>query len=247
MEAKSKPREITIINKADSSAPSILDRVEQWAKIGSLIAVPIVLSVIGLVVNSNTQDKTVKQQYVKLATEILSESALSEGQSLTNDQADLREWATRLLSETSPVPLPDSLEIAFARGGVSLRPPDEVRLGRAESGTFEIPAQASTPLALFTNGDDSPLFIMIKVNRTKGGPIEVRTAKEGGGRLLAVLKDLDDEYASLKSGRTGGISVSNTMNREWIGFLLKRNEAVFLQNLHADEAVRGDWELFTHK
>jgi hypothetical protein len=84
------------INKTNETK-NTLDNVEQLSRIISIVAIPIVLGIIGWIVQRRLQGQTIKRDYVQLAVSILRET----------DQAksvpELRSWSVDLLNESSPV------------------------------------------------------------------------------------------------------------------------------------------------
>lgn len=72
-------------------------RAETAAKIGSLVAIPVVLAIVGWLVQDKLAARTVNKDYVQLAVSIL-----SQPKQAAIDPA-LRSWAVELLNENSPV------------------------------------------------------------------------------------------------------------------------------------------------
>lgn len=69
---------------------------ERLAKILSLVAIPIVLAVIGWVIQNRLSERNLGQEYVKLAVSILEKPKSSEV------PAGLRDWAVDLLNQNAP-------------------------------------------------------------------------------------------------------------------------------------------------
>jgi len=88
-----------------------LQTLEQIAKILSLIAVPIILAVFGWIIQSRLTGRSVAQEYVKLAAEILKD-----------EKADrtLRKWAVELLNKYSLVKFTLDVEKKLISGEVNL-------------------------------------------------------------------------------------------------------------------------------
>ena len=75
-----------------------IDKLEQISRIISMLAIPVVLAVIGWLVQTSLTKSSVNQEYVKLAVSILS--------SPRNKDVDiLRPWAVELLKLYAPVSL----------------------------------------------------------------------------------------------------------------------------------------------
>jgi hypothetical protein len=86
------------------------DRLEFWkqlAQIGSAVAVPVVLALIGYFVQSSLADAGLKKDYVQMALGVLKEQPTKE-----NEQ--LRHWAISVLDKNSPVPIPATLKSQLA-------------------------------------------------------------------------------------------------------------------------------------
>lgn len=82
------------------------DRLESWkqiAQIGSAVAIPVVLALIGYFVQSSLADAGLKKDYVQMALGVLKEQPTKE-----NEQ--LRQWAIAVLDKNSPVAIPASLK-----------------------------------------------------------------------------------------------------------------------------------------
>lgn len=107
-------REITVISKSDSGPPSLLDKVERWCKLAATIALPLLLVVVGCMVDSTLQNQTVSQKYVELATTIL-QTPIDPKHDLET-QGKIRKWAVGLLVHSSPIALPAGLADSFVSG-----------------------------------------------------------------------------------------------------------------------------------
>jgi len=113
-------------SKDNSNAKkSSLDVIERVVKLFSLIALPVVLAIIGFLVEAAVKDKSLDRDYVKIALEILQRPVNQESDSL------LRAWAVDLLKESSPVKLPDSLRQALIQGSASIPVPTDDGIDRA--------------------------------------------------------------------------------------------------------------------
>jgi WD40 repeat protein len=70
--------------------------IEKFAKILSLVAIPVVLAIFGWVIQNQLSERSLSQEYVKLAVSILEKPKSSEV------PAGLRDWAVDLLNQNSP-------------------------------------------------------------------------------------------------------------------------------------------------
>jgi hypothetical protein len=93
---KLKPREIMLITRSESHSSGLGDKIEQIAKVTSLIAVPVVLGIVGWFIQERLASRNVSQEYVKTALSLLTASDQSKV------EGPLREWAVDLLNENSP-------------------------------------------------------------------------------------------------------------------------------------------------
>lgn len=106
-------REIVLINKHEGGPPSLLDKIEKLAKILSAVALPLIVGVGGWWIQDALSQRDVNQDYVELAISILSKPS-------EETPSELREWATSLLDQTSPVEIPEGLRTQLGGGEVRL-------------------------------------------------------------------------------------------------------------------------------
>jgi len=81
----------------DKSTDSGKYDVEKVARILSLIAIPVVLAVVGWLIQNRLTEQNLSQEYVKLAVSILEKPKASES------PAGLRDWAVDLLSRSCKI------------------------------------------------------------------------------------------------------------------------------------------------
>lgn len=89
------PPNITVTLKQDKSV-SIGADWERIARIVSLVAIPVVLAIIGAVIQATIGRSTVSRDYVQLAVSILTADE-------DKTPPELRDWAVDLLNENSPI------------------------------------------------------------------------------------------------------------------------------------------------
>ncbi|HVZ42864.1 MAG TPA: hypothetical protein VHA82_03555 [Ramlibacter sp.] len=85
---------------------SLPDRLETWkqiTQIGSSVAIPVILALIGYFVQSSVTEAGLKKDYVQMALGVLKEQPSKENE-------ELRQWAIAVLDKSSPVPIPASLK-----------------------------------------------------------------------------------------------------------------------------------------
>lgn len=106
-------QEDVAVHSAGLRATARWDRLEQLAKIVSLVAVPIVLAVVGALIQHQLGQRSLNQEYVKLAVSILT----THGGDV--DPA-IRSWAVDLLNDTSPTKFDRVVLDRLKTGEVSL-------------------------------------------------------------------------------------------------------------------------------
>jgi hypothetical protein len=88
-----------------------LNMIEQWARIFSGFAIPVIVALIAYRLQAVVSRRSVAKDYVQLAVSILSDPEKA---------SPLRDWAADLLNEYSPVDLPDTLKKELVEGTTSL-------------------------------------------------------------------------------------------------------------------------------
>lgn len=125
--------------------------VEKTAKVLSLVAIPIVIAVFGWIIQNQLSQRSLSQEYVKLAVSILQSPKSSEV------PAGLREWAVDLLNDNSPTKFsPETirqlkagdinlagvlntiLAIASKGGGIAVSPDGSTVVTGQDDGTIAI-------------------------------------------------------------------------------------------------------------
>jgi hypothetical protein len=90
------------------------ETAERISRIVSAVAIPIVLAVVGFVVQRRLQNQTVQREYVSLAVSILQETDEKKA------PAELKQWAATLLDQNAPVKLPPRLLTNLQSGNTTL-------------------------------------------------------------------------------------------------------------------------------
>src|SRR5882757_4762670 len=111
--AKSKPREIIVINRTEPHPMSWFDWVERGFRLIALVAIPVVLAFAGWWVQAQLAKNVAKQEYVKIAVSILTVKMDDKNQ-------PLRDWAVNLLNEHSSVKLTSDAIAKLKSGEVNL-------------------------------------------------------------------------------------------------------------------------------
>jgi len=110
--------EIVLIARSDKRRPDVWERAETIAKIVSLIAIPIVLAVLGGMLQDQLTARAVSKDYVQVAVSVLMQR--------TDVDPALRAWAVDLLNANSPTKFSLAVETQLKSGVVTL-PPDRIQ------------------------------------------------------------------------------------------------------------------------
>lgn len=104
-------REITVyLKEPDRGSSSRWDSVERISKALSVAAIPVVLAVVGFVVQGRLQSQTVQRDYVTLAVSILQEPDKQKA------PPEMKQWAADLLNQNAPTKLPPELLASLQSG-----------------------------------------------------------------------------------------------------------------------------------
>jgi len=97
------------------SLMNTLKKVEIYARIFSLIAIPVLIAIGGWVVQNNLSNQALKGEYVKVAISVLKEKPSKEN-------IPLKRWAATILNKYSEVKLSKN-ELVLLRTGKAMLPP----------------------------------------------------------------------------------------------------------------------------
>jgi len=111
--AKAEPIHLVVEQRSQPSKKSRLEALEPLAGIPSLIAIPVVLAVIGGLIQGELANRTVSQEYVKLAVSILTADT-------SEVDPSVRSWAVDLLNDYSPTKFSAETSTQLKEGLVSL-------------------------------------------------------------------------------------------------------------------------------
>jgi WD40 repeat protein len=98
---------------AQPNAVDRWDQLEKGARVLSWVAIPLVLAVVGWLIQSSLSERNVSQEYVKLAVSILKEPK-------DKTEAPLRGWAADLLNQNSPTKFSPEVLQALKEGQATL-------------------------------------------------------------------------------------------------------------------------------
>jgi len=109
----SRDRKIILINSAEKQPPSFWGSVERASKALAVVALPLVLGIMGYLVQHRLETKRLDEaknrlskEYLDLATRIVQEEKLAK-------RKDLKKWAHDIIREFSPVPVDPNLDFTL--------------------------------------------------------------------------------------------------------------------------------------
>jgi len=129
-----KPQEFIVIHRQEEtpSKKSVIDVFEKYARILSLIAIPLVLGIVGYWVQKSLGDKNLNREYVELAVGILTE----EEKEIPDE---IRTWAVDMLNENSPTKFDKQTIERLKTGEISLQSIlKDISLNGCANGGFSI-------------------------------------------------------------------------------------------------------------
>jgi hypothetical protein len=199
----------------ESCPPSGLDRLERWARILSLAAIPVVLGIIGFALDATFKDRNIDRDYVNIALKILRSPPPEKP-----DGSDrlLRTWAVSLLEESSPVPLPEGLREAILEGAVKL----PVSADRDSTLT-------ASQIAAVTRSSLLGVDILNKALTVINISLRENPDKESQRNLLRMIPQLERRRASLSTRYLAVISGAVTDVHVPSGSELDKLEALSLE------------------
>lgn len=92
-----------------------LQRVQAYASIGAYIVVPLLIAIFGWLIQSRMSSDAVRKDYVQMAIGILSNKD-------TKSDKELREWASKIIRHSSPVPFGKEVQASLASGSITITP-----------------------------------------------------------------------------------------------------------------------------
>lgn len=108
-----RPREIILVNRTEKGPPSRWDHLERFARVLSLIAIPVAVAIGGWWIQDAISQRSVTKDYVALAVSILAKP---------DQEADpaLRVWAVELLNANSSVKFDPETSSKLSKGELKL-------------------------------------------------------------------------------------------------------------------------------
>lgn len=182
------PQEFIVTHRSESGPPDTGKKIEQIAKILSLVAIPLVIAAFGWTIQNLLSQRSLGKDYVQLAVSILTKEAD------TVDPA-LREWAVDLLNDNSPTRF--SPEIA----------------AQLKSGELTLPAFLSKALSGPSAGGTlavSPDGTLVATAHEDG---YVRVWKLDHGELVGEMIEHEDAVTSVAFSANGKLLISGSMDR----------------------------------
>ncbi|MGB7932757.1 MAG: hypothetical protein WCH04_11140 [Gammaproteobacteria bacterium] len=98
-----------------------LKRIQIITSIISAIAIPLLIAIFGWIVQSKISSESVKKDYVHMAVNILTSTAVQD--------RELREWAVAVLDKNAPVSFSSELRVRLTEGVILIpcpKPPPEL-------------------------------------------------------------------------------------------------------------------------
>lgn len=186
------PQEIVVIHRTESPVENkphdSAQKIEQIAKILSLVAIPLVIAAFGWTIQNVLSQRSLGKDYVQLAVSILTEES-------DNVDPALREWAVDLLSENSPTKF--SAEIAQ----------------QLKTGELKLPTFLSEALSMPSAGGTlavSPDGAMVATAHDDGA---VRVWRLDTGELLGEMVEHKDAVTSVAFSADGALLISGSLDR----------------------------------
>lgn len=129
--------------RTEPATPDAWDRVETVSRTLSIAAIPVLLAVVGWLVQRQIQKQSVGKDYVQLAVSILREPDSSKV------NPELRGWAVDLLNEYSVVKLSDAVSTVLKAGQATLPPLEGFAATPSPALTPELQNKMQTALTTF--------------------------------------------------------------------------------------------------
>lgn len=230
-----------------NNTKTVSDWLEQWSKILSAVAIPIVLLIIGNVLNQPLQDRTINRDYVQIATAILKEPIKSSPEQ-DSPEVTLREWAVSVLKHSSPVPLPDGLTQAFVNGKVSLDSQfGPILIGGPNGGALIAPGEY-VKMNLFEDEFLNSDYVLLRIFRSASGHISIRETHRADGHLLATLPPLEESDAAFRTSKANKIPQLSPLGskQEWVGVRVPKTAFghIFIFNNDSRRTIRIAWTVY---
>jgi WD40 repeat protein len=164
------PPSISVTLKQDKPASTAPD-LERTARIVSLVAIPVVLAIVGAIIQATLSRSAVSRDYVQLAVSVLTADKSKTPQ-------ELRDWAVDLLNENSPTKF--SKEVA----------------ARLKGGEIGFPGSIAALLSTASNNGGmaaSPDGKLVAISQAD----EIRIWDLASGRQIATLRGHTDSVTSI--------------------------------------------------
>ncbi len=168
-----------------------LNKWQSIASIGASIAIPLILAIVGYVVQDKISTEGLRKDYVQIAISILKE----------RQDEDLRKWAVTVLDENSPIPFSKDVRMKLEKGTVYVpvavecpRFPDPPMSAKWNPGKLLIDTAKGT----FLRGDVNPEEVIKNYERCDLNTINLRNLQEWIRAIEAV-----DRNSSKVSGVDG--------------------------------------------
>ncbi len=186
--------------------PTSLERI---ARIFSLVAIPVFLALSGCIIQDTISKRSVSQEYVRLAVNVLTQKP-------DKDNQMLRRWAVDLLDTYSPKPLEPKMRESLEMGSISF-PLQVQRSGF--SGLSGLPIAVSPDGNTVAYGEKNG---SLRISDLNG--VERFTLKKHSAPVSCLLFSFDSER--LVSGSTDGTLQVLNLKTEEVVFEIRHNGPV---------------------
>jgi WD40 repeat protein len=211
---KPEPQEFIVIHKSqENNLPkkNVFDRFEQLARIISIVAIPVIIAVVGWLIQSAVTQQNISRDYVQIAVGILTNSDSSV------DPA-IRSWAVDLLNDNAPTKF-DSQTVARLKTGELTIPSNLVNSLISNGAGLAISPNGSL---LVTGDADGTVHVWdiktgTEISRMKHNDIVNCMAFSPDGKIIATGSN--DKTARLWDLNTGREIVRVVQNSAVIGLV----------------------------
>jgi murein L,D-transpeptidase YcbB/YkuD len=157
------------------------DLVERITRIMSLIAIPVVIAIVGALIQDSVAKRSVSQQYVQVAVAILT--------SREKIDPNLRSWAVDLLDDNSPTRLGATVKQKLKEGSITL--PSQP--GPLDTANFRL-AQRYLKRLGYYQGDETGIMDDALYQAVKGFQKENGLEVDGypGGQTIRKILEKDE-------------------------------------------------------
>ncbi len=188
-----------------------LDSFVKLAQGLSYIATPIVVAIIGLLIQDSVSSRSTEQQYVKIAVDVLSDK---------NSRPDLRTWAAQLLNDNSPTKWEPETMKRLEAGQISFPRPSARVMGSS-------PMNTSVNISDPKNSIEMEIFI----GQAAFGKYSISRVSENGGQIIKIAEGNNADALSdhFELGNLSDYTDSRVMWNVMVATSEGKNELYYVQ------------------